>query len=332
MRRVAVVGATGVVGGAILEMLEQHFAVGTLYPLARSAGRKLTFQGRSVLVGRLDDFDFSQADLALFSAGSAVSAEHAPRAVAAGCVVVDNTSHFRMQADVPLVVPEVNAQVLRDYTGGIIANPNCSTIQMVVALKPIHDAVGLRQVQVCTYQSVSGSGRRAMQELSVQSRAVLEGQAPAVGEVYPRPIAFNVLPHIDEFEENGYTKEEMKLVRETRKILGEPELAVNPTAVRVPVYRGHAEAVHLELQAPLSVARARALLAAAPGIQLLDRPEPGGYPTPATEGGEPVYVGRIRQHHPCGLNMWIVADNLLKGAALNSVQIAALLCKGGTGI
>lgn len=330
MTRVAIVGATGAVGGAMLEVLAaRQFPVSELYLLAgsRSAGRELAWQGTSVQVEPLDAFDFAQADLALFSAGATVSAEYAPRAVAAGCKVVDNTSHFRLQDDVPLVVPEVNPGVLADYREGIVANPNCSTIQMVVALKPIHDVAGLERVNVCTYQSVSGSGRRAMAELAGQSRTVLDNETPAPGEVYPRPIAFNVLPHIDIFQDNGYTKEEMKLVLETRKILGEPELRVNPTAVRVPVFRGHAEAVHLELREPLDAAQARALLRRAPGVKVLDTPAPGGYPTPAVDGGDAVYVGRIRNDvsHPRGLNLWIVADNLLKGAALNSVQIAELL-------
>ena len=330
MTRVAVVGATGAVGGAMLEVLAaRRFPVSALYLLAgpRSAGRELVWQGRSVRVEPLAAFDFGRADLALFSAGAAVSAEYAPRAVAAGCRVVDNTSQFRMQDDVPLVVPEVNREALAGYEGGIVANPNCSTIQMVVALKPLHDAVGLARVNVCTYQSVSGSGRRAMEELAGQSRAVLDGDTPAPGEVYPLPISFNVLPHIDTFQDNGYTREEMKMVLETRKILGEPRLPVNPTAVRVPVFRGHAEAVHLELREPLDAARARELLRHAPGVEVLDEPRPGGYPTPAVEGGDAVYVGRIRNDisHPCGLNLWIVSDNLLKGAALNSVQIAELL-------
>lgn len=330
MTRVAVVGATGAVGDAMLQVLEaRHFPVSELRLLAgpRSAGQELAWQGASVRVEPLASFDFAQADLALFSAGAAVSAEYAPRAVAAGCRVVDNTSYFRLQNDVPLVVPEVNPGALADYKGGIVANPNCSTIQMVVALKPIHDAAGLERVNVCTYQSVSGSGWRAMAELAGQSRAVLDNEVPTPGEVYPRPIAFNVLPHIDSFEDNGYTKEEMKMVLETRKILGVPDLRVNPTAVRVPVFRGHAEAVHLELQEPLDAAQARALLRRAPGVKVLDAPAPGGYPTPAADGGDAVYVGRIRNDvsHPRGLNLWIVADNLLKGAALNSVQIAELL-------
>jgi aspartate-semialdehyde dehydrogenase len=331
---VALVGATGAVGEIMLRVLEERdFPVRTLYPLAsaRSAGRTVRFRGQDLPVGVLDDFDFSRVRIGLFSAGGSVSAVHAPRAAAAGCVVIDNTSHFRRDADIPLVVPEVNAHALAGYTRrGIVANPNCSTIQMVVALKPLHDAAGITRINVATYQSVSGTGKRAMDELTAQSRAVLDGQAPA-SEVYPRPIAFNALPHIDTFQDNGYTREEMKMVWETQKILEDESIQVNPTCVRVPVYRGHSEAVHIETRRKLSAEQARALLAGAPGVVVVDERAPGGYPTALTDGADrdAVFVGRIREDisHPSGLNLWVVSDNLRKGAATNSVQIAEMLLR-----
>ncbi len=329
---VAVVGATGAVGEAMIAILEQRdFPVDRLYPLAsaRSAGRELVFRGQAVEVGLLEDFDFSKTPIALFSAGGSVSAEHAPRAAAAGCVVIDNTSHFRYDDDVPLVVPEVNAHALAGYRRrGIIANPNCSTIQMVVALKPIHESVGIERINVCTYQAVSGTGKQAIDELMGQTRAVLDGRE-ARPEVYPKPIAFNCLPHIDVFEDNGYTREEMKMVWETHKILEDDAIAVNPTAVRVPVVYGHSEAVHIETRTRIGVDEVRFLLAGAPGVVVCDERRPGGYPTAVTEaaGTDPVYVGRIREDisHPRGLDLWVVADNVRKGAALNSVQIAEIL-------
>ncbi len=331
---VAVVGATGLVGEHLLEILgSRGFPVGELHALAssRSAGQTLPFRGRPVPVQALAEFDFAGVDIALFSAGGSVSAEHAPRAAAAGCVVIDNTSHFRNEADVPLIVPEVNPEALAGYTArNIIANPNCSTIQLVVALKPIHDAVGIERINVATYQSVSGAGRRAVETLADQTARLLNGR-PLALEPPAKQIAFNVLPHIDNFQDNGYTREEMKLVWETRKILDDPSIQVNPTCVRVPVFYGHSEAVHIETRDRISVARVRELLAAAPGVQVLDEQTLGGYPTAVTEaaGQDAVFVGRIREDlsHPRGISMWVVADNIRKGAALNSIQIAELLLR-----
>lgn len=332
---VAVVGATGLVGEMMINVLEERaFPVSQLFPLAsnRSLGRSVSFRGRNHPVSELSGFDFAQCDLALFSAGAAVSREHAPRAVAAGCIVIDNTSEFRYQDSVPLVVPEVNPQTLAGFgASGIIANPNCSTIQLVVALKPLHDEARLERVEVATYQSVSGAGREAVEELARQSIAVLSGKGPARAHGGAKPLAFNCVPHIDVFQENGYTREEMKIVWETRKILGEPQLRVNATAVRVPVFYGHSEVVHLETAQPLSAGRARELLKNAPGITVLDEHRPGGYPTATTEAAnrDTVYVGRIREDlaPDRGLNLWIVADNVRKGAATNSVQIAEALAR-----
>lgn len=329
---VAVVGATGAVGEAMIEILEQRkFPVRQLYPLAssRSAGKTVRFQGRDVLVGDLAEFDFSRAQVGLFSPGASVSAVYAPKAAAAGCVVVDNTSQFRYEDDIPLVVPEVNAEKIADYRNrGIIANPNCSTIQMLVALKPIYDAVGIERVNVCTYQAVSGTGKEAIEELATQTAALLNGR-PAEAHVYPKQIAFNVLPHIDVFLDNGYTKEEMKMVWETRKIMGDDRIQVNPTTVRVPVFYGHSEAVHIETREKISAERVRELLTGAPGIVVVDERKPGGYPTAVTEaaGQDPVFVGRIREDisHPRGIDLWVVSDNVRKGAALNSIQIAEVL-------
>jgi aspartate-semialdehyde dehydrogenase len=332
---VAVVGATGLVGEMMINVLEERaFPVSQLFPLAsnRSLGRSVSFRGRNHPVRELSGFDFSQCDLALFSAGAAVSREHAPRAVAAGCIVIDNTSEFRYLDSVPLVVPEVNLQTLAGFgTSGIIANPNCSTIQLVVALKPLHDEARLERVEVATYQSVSGAGREAVEELARQSITVLSGKGPAQAHGGAKPIAFNCVPHIDVFQENGYTREEMKIVWETRKILGLPQLRVNATAVRVPVFYGHSEVVHLETAHPLSAVRARELLKNAPGITVLDEHRAGGYPTATTEAAnrDTVYVGRIREDlaPDRGLNLWIVADNVRKGAATNSVQIAEALAR-----
>ena len=329
---VAVVGATGAVGEAMIEILEQrNFPVGTLYALAseRSVGKTLRFRGKSVTVTNLAEFDFSQTPIALFSAGGSLSAEFAPKAAAAGCVVIDNTSHFRRDEDIPLVVPEVNPGAIAGYTArGIIANPNCSTIQMLVALKPIYDAVGITRINVATYQAVSGTGKAAIEELAGQTARLLNGQ-PVETNVYPRQIAFNALPHIDSFQDNGYTREEMKMVWETQKIFGDPDIQVNPTCVRVPVFFGHSEAVHIETREKLSAMAARELLETAPGVTVMDQWEDGGYPTAVTEaaGADPVYVGRIREDisHPQGLALWVVSDNVRKGAALNSVQIAEIL-------
>lgn len=328
---VAVVGATGAVGETIISILEERdFPVGNLYPLAsaRSAGKRIQFKGKSVTIENLADFDFSKVQIGLFSAGGSISAEYAPKAAAAGCVVVDNTSHFRYDDDIPLVVPEVNPEALDNFANrNIIANPNCSTIQMLAALKPIHDAVGIERINVATYQAVSGTGKEAIEELAGQTAKLLNGQE-AEAEVYPKQIAFNALPQIDVFQENGYTKEEMKMVWETQKIL-DPNIVVNPTCVRIPVFYGHSEAVHIETREKISVEQVRELMAAAPGVELMDERVDGGYPTAVTEsaGTDPTFVGRIREDisHPRGINMWVVADNVRKGAALNSVQIAEIL-------
>jgi aspartate-semialdehyde dehydrogenase len=287
------------------------------------------FRGKHHSVQDLSAFDFSKTPIGLFSAGGDISAEFAPIAAAAGCVVIDNTSHFRRDNDIPLVIPEVNRRAIEGYTQrGIIANPNCSTIGMLVALKPLYDAVGIERINVATYQAVSGTGKAAIEELAGQTARLLNGKA-LEPEVYPKQIAFNVLPHIDQFQDNGYTREEMKMVWETQKILDDPDILVNPTCVRVPVFFGHAEALHIETSEPITAERATALLEAAEGIVVLDDREDGGYPTPVTEaaGADPVFVGRVRADisHPRGLNLWVVADNVRKGAALNSVQIAEVL-------
>ncbi len=331
---VAVVGATGAVGEIMLEILAQRdFPVGEIFALAssRSAGQHLSFKGKTITVGDLATFDFKGVDIGLFSAGASVSEVHAPRAVAAGCVVVDNTSRFRYEPDIPLVVPEVNAPRIAEFTNRrIIANPNCSTIQLVVALNPIRQAVGIERINVCTYQAVSGTGKAAIEELAAQTSCLLNGK-PAHNQVYPKQIAFNVLPHIDAFQENGYTKEEMKMVWETRKIMEDPKIRVNPTAVRVPVFYGHSEAVHLETREKITVEEVRDLLRSAPGVVLVDERKDGGYPTAVTEAAnrDGVYVGRIREDisHPRGINLWVVSDNVRKGAALNSIQIAEILVK-----
>jgi aspartate-semialdehyde dehydrogenase len=331
---VAVVGATGAVGEAMIEILEErNFPVKELHLLAseRSEGKVIRFGGRSIRVKRLDQFDFTGVDIGLFSAGASISADFAPKAAEAGCVVIDNTSQFRYDDAIPLVVPEVNPHAIAHrHPRGIIANPNCSTIQMVVALKPIFDAVGIERINVATYQSVSGAGAKGIRELAGQTADLLNAK-PIEPKAFSRQIAFNVIPHIDVFQDNGYTKEEMKMVWETRKILEAPDILVNPTCVRVPVFYGHSEAVHIETRDKLSAADARALLAKAPGVQVLDERKNGGYPTAVVEaaGKDPVWVGRIREDisHPRGLDLWIVSDNVRKGAALNSVQIAELLLK-----
>ncbi|HBI22440.1 MAG TPA: aspartate-semialdehyde dehydrogenase [Legionella sp.] len=330
--KVAIVGVTGAVGEALLTVLaERQFPMATLYPLASadSVGKSVRCGKKEWDVGDVASFDFSLADIAFFSAGAQVSEKYVPVAVAAGCVVIDNTSYFRYEEDVPLVVPEVNPERIADYTQrGIIANPNCSTIQMVVALKPLHDAVGITRINVATYQAVSGTGKEAVSELITQMGELLNGR-PAKSNVYPQQIAFNVLPHIDVFQDNGYTREEMKMVWETRKILEDDTIMVNPTAVRVPVLYGHAEAIHLELKAPMTADAARKLLSKASGVKVVDDPAKLKYPTPIQNatGHDEVFVGRIRQDisHPCGLNLWVVADNVRKGAATNAVQIAEIL-------
>ena len=329
---VAVVGATGAVGETMLNILhERDFPVGELVPLAseRSAGTRVKFGDRSFVTQDLDKYDFDGIDIALFSAGGSVSAVHAPRAAAAGAVVIDNTSQFRYDDDIPLVVAEVNPHAIARYTTrGIIANPNCSTMQMLVALAPIHRAVGITRINVATYQSVSGAGRSGLEELGKQTAQLLNFQEVEKTK-FPVQIAFNLIPQIDVFMDNGYTKEEMKMVWETQKILEDSGIVVNPTAVRVPVFYGHSEAVHIETRGKITAAEARRLLEAAPGIEVVDDHVPGGYPTPVTHaaGNDPVYVGRIREDisHPNGLNLWVVSDNIRKGAALNAVQIAELL-------
>lgn len=331
---VAVVGATGAVGEAMLSILaEQAFPVGNIYALAsaRSAGKRLPFGDTYVKVEDLDTFDFSKVQIGLFSAGASISDIYAPKAADAGCVVIDNTSRFRYEDDIPLVVPEVNPHAIADYKNrGIIANPNCSTIQMLVALKPIHDLAGITRINVATYQAVSGTGKDAIEELSTQTAMLLNGR-PIEPKVYPKQIAFNVLPQIDVFQDNGYTKEEMKMVWETRKIMEDDNIQVNPTAVRVPVFYGHSEAVHIETREKITVEQAREVLAAAPGVTLLDERVDGGYPTAVTEGAghDATFVGRVREDisFPTGLNLWVVSDNVRKGAALNSVQIAKILQK-----
>ncbi len=327
---IAVVGATGLVGETILNILaERSFPVGRLIPLAsaRSAGRTVEFRGEAFPVQVLDDFDFKDISFALFSAGAGVSAAHAPRAVGAGAWVIDNTSQFRYDPAIPLVVPEVNGHAL-DCPRGIVANPNCSTIQMVMALAPIHRAVGIERINVATYQAVSGAGRSAVERLRRDTEARLAGKVPAAEAAGPS-IAFDVVPQIDVFLDNGYTKEEMKMVWETRKILEDDGIMVNPTAVRVPVFHGHSEAIHIETRTKVTVPEVQKLLNSTPGVQVFDKRAPGGYPTAVSQGAhrDSVFVGRIREDisHPRGINLWVVADNVRKGAALNSVQIAETL-------
>lgn len=329
---VAVLGATGLVGKTMIEVLEERgFPIGTLYPLAseRSAGGTISFKGKEIEVLNADTFDWSQVQLGFFSAGGSVSAKFAPIAAEAGCVVIDNTSHFRYEPDIPLVVPEVNAHALADFRNrNIIANPNCSTIQMLVALKPIHDAVGIDRINVCTYQSVSGAGKSAMDGLAQQTAALMNGREVNT-DGFSRQIAFNAIPQIDVFMDNDYTKEEMKMVWETRKILGDDTILVNPTAVRVPVFFGHGEAIHIETRSPIDAADVKALLAQAEGIKLYDDRE--AFPTQvcSASGNDLTHVGRVRNDisHPNGINMWVVSDNIRKGAATNSVQIAETLIR-----
>jgi len=331
---IAVAGATGLVGETILNILQQRkFPVGKLYLLAssRSAGKVIRFSGKSTRVEILDDFDFSKAQVALFSAGGSVSAQYAPIAAEADCVVIDNTSHFRHDDDIPLVIAEVNPEDIAHYKNrGIIANPNCSTMQLLVAVKPLHDAARVRHINVATYQSVSGAGRKGTEMLARQTATLLNGQPLDLAPDEPR-IAFNAWPHIDSFQDNGYTREEMKMVWESQKILHDPDILVNPTAVRIPVFFGHSEAVTIETERDLSVEEATELLQAAPGVTVMDSQEFGGYPTAALEGTDtdPVYVGRLRRDisKPRSLNFWVVSDNVRKGAALNTVQIAEILVK-----
>ena len=318
----------------MLSILEQRdFPVGDIHAVAssRSAGKTLNFRGEAIIVEDLEHFDFTGIDIGLFSPGASVSDIYAPKAAASGCVVIDNTSRFRYEDDIPLVVPEVNPHAISDYKNrGIIANPNCSTIQMMVALKPIQDAVGISRINVCTYQAVSGTGKEAIEELQKQTTDLLNLR-PVSSSVYPRQIAFNALPQIDDFQENAYTKEEMKMVWETRKILEDESILVNPTCVRIPVFYGHSEAVHIETRSKISAEEVRALYADMEAVVLMDKLEDGAYPTAVTEaaGHDEVFIGRIREDisHPMGINMWVVSDNVRKGAALNSVQIAEILVK-----
>lgn len=331
---IAIVGATGAVGETLIEVLEERgFPVGKLYLLAseRSAGTIKKFRNKTVRITDLAEFDFSKVQIGLFSAGGHISEKYAPIAAEAGCVVIDNTAHFRYHDDIPLIVPEVNAGAIAQFKKtNIIANPNCSTIQMLVALKPIHDAVGITRINVCTYQAVSGTGKPAMEELAGQTANLLNAKSVET-EVYSKQIAFNAIPHIDVFQDNGYTKEEMKMVWETKKILGDESIDVNPTCVRVPVFYGHSEACHIETKGKITAKQAKELLGSSPGIKVIDEHADGGYPTAVTDaaGSDWVFVGRIREDisHQRGLNLWVVSDNVRKGAATNSVQIAESLVR-----
>ena len=330
---IAVAGATGAVGGAMLEVLERrHFPVKELRLLAseRSKGKKLTFRGQELPVEVLGRDSFSGIDVALFSAGAGRSLEFAPAAAASGAVVVDNSSAFRMDDEIPLVVPEVNPHAIAQYEKrGIIANPNCSTIQMLLPLKPIYDRAGIKRIVVSTYQAVSGTGAKAIAELDRQVQDYVAGRA-LQNKVYPHQIAFNCLPHIDSFLPNGYTKEEMKMVNETRKIFEDSSIGVTATTVRVPVFYGHSEAVNVETKKKISAQEVKKLMADAPGVKLVDDPENNRYPLALDAAGSfETLVGRIREDESIenGINLWVVADNILKGAALNAVQIAEILIK-----
>ena len=330
---VAVVGATGAVGNEMIRILEErNFPVGELRLLAseRSFGKELTFKRKDYSVDVLNENSFEGVEIGLFSAGGSISERFAPFATDAGCVVVDNTSAFRMDPDIPLVVPEVNPEEIGMYrTKGIIANPNCSTIQMVVALKPIHDVARIKRIVVSTYQAVSGTGKAAIEELVEQTRALLNFEKPKVN-VYPHRIAFNCLPQIDLFLDNGYTKEEMKMVDETRKIMNDPYMAVTATTVRVPVFYGHSESVNIETERKITADEVRELLSDAPGVTVVDNPDKGEYPLATDSAGkDDTFVGRIREDESIanGINMWIVSDNIRKGAALNTVQIAEILIR-----
>ncbi|MCG3177728.1 MAG: Aspartate-semialdehyde dehydrogenase 2 [Phycisphaerae bacterium] len=332
-RNVVIVGATGAVGQQFISILEQrNFPTKRVRFLAsaRSVGKKVTFRGKQYPVEELTEKSFDGDQIGLFSAGGSISKQFAPIAAKAGCLVIDNSSAFRMERDVPLVVPEVNGEEVTNAPRNIIANPNCSTIQMVVALKPLHDAARIRRIVVTTLQSVSGAGARAIEELRVQTRDVLDGKGrdQLDRSIFKHPIAFNAMPQIPskaDFNEAGYTSEEMKLLNETRKIMGDPSINVTMTCVRVPVFFAHSEAVNIETEKKLSAAQARAILSRAPGVQVVDDPMAMKYPLAIDAGGtDPVFVGRIREDQsiPNGLNLWVVADNLRKGAALNAIQIA----------
>jgi aspartate-semialdehyde dehydrogenase len=331
---VAIVGITSAVGETILAMLaERDFPVATLFALdgLEGAGGRVEFNETYVRLQDVAAFDFSHAHIAFFCAGEQISTLHAPRAAAAGCIVIDDSAQFRYEADVPLVVPEVNASAVAAYKKrGIIANPNSCVTLLVVALKAIHDAVGIKRINVATYQAVSGMGKAGMDELATQATSLFNMKG-VVSKVYPKQIAFNVLPVIGELLDNGYSREEMKMVWETRKILGDDDIQVNATCVRVPVFYGHSQAVHVETRIKITVAAARRLLEKSPGVKLMDGKKPGAYPTAVTEaaGKDAVYVGRLREDisHDKGLDLWIVADNVRKGAALNSIQIAEILVK-----
>jgi aspartate-semialdehyde dehydrogenase len=331
---IAIIGASGAVGTALLEILEERkFPVGKLYPLAsaESAGKRVRFKDKSIVIEDLSTFDFSKVQIAFFAAGSDVSAKYVPKATKAGCIVIDKSSLFRMDKDVPLVVPEVNPEALEGYKKRlIIASPNCTTIPMAVALKPIYDAVGIERINIASYQSVSGAGNKAIEELAQQTSDILNCK-PIKKSIFPSQIAFNVIPQIDDFCENGYTKEEMKIIEETQKIFSNATLKINATAVRVPVFYGHSLALHIETGKNITADKARVLLKKSPGIVIVDKQKAGGYPTPVTEMNkkDAVYIGRIREDlsHENGLNLWVMADNIRKGAALNAVQIAELLVK-----
>jgi len=330
---VAVLGATGLVGETIIKVLkERNFPLNELYPLAsdRSLGKTIEFNGKKIDIIDAETFDFSKTDIGLFSAGGEISRQYAPKAVATGCVVIDNTSEFRYDDDIPLVIPEVNPHAIAGFRKrGIIANPNCSTIQMLVALKPLHDAAHIERINVATYQSVSGAGKAAVDELVQQTVGLMSGKGVSKSKVMPVQIAFNAIPQIDKFQDNGYTKEEMKFLWETQKILGDPEIRVNATNVRIPVFFGHSEVVNIETRRKITAAEARNLLNKAPGVKVIDTKKPGGYPTPVSHAAnsDTVFVGRIRDDisHERGLNLWIVSDNIRKGAATNAVQIAEIL-------
>ncbi|NTW16046.1 MAG: aspartate-semialdehyde dehydrogenase [Syntrophaceae bacterium] len=330
---VAVVGATGAVGNEMLKILEERkFPVGRLTLLAseRSIGKELKFNGELYPIQVLNEKSFAGIQIGLFSAGGSISQRFAPIAAASGCIVIDNTSAFRMEPDIPLVVPEVNAESIGMYKNrGIISNPNCSTIQMVVALKPIHDAVKIKRIVVSTYQAVSGTGKKAIEELLEQTKALLSNREPEI-KVYPHRIAFNCLPHIDVFLDNGYSKEEMKMVNETRKILNDPSVAVTATTVRVPVLFGHSESVNIETEKKITADEVRKILSRAPGVTVVDDLKGNKYPLPIDAAGkDDTFVGRIREDESIenGINMWIVSDNVRKGAALNAVQIAEILVR-----
>ena len=330
--KIAVVGATGMVGETLLEILEQRaFPVEQLFLLAseHSVGKSIQFNELSHRVEAIDDFDFSKVQIAFFTAGASISEEYAQIAADQGCIVIDNTSCFRYEEDVPLVIPEVNPEHIADFRNrGVIANPNCSTIQMLLALAPIHRHASIKRINVATYQAVSGSGKKGVEELAGQTAKLLNAQTPE-NKVYPKQIAFNVLPQIDEFQDNGYTKEEMKMVWETQKILGDESIRVNPTCVRVPVFFGHSEAVHVECWDSISAEEVKELMMQSPNIALVDEQADGGYATAVSDAAknDDVFVSRVREDISCenAINMWVVADNVRKGAALNSVQIAEIL-------